>query len=428
MAVYNCSVRAHDGVIWAFSGTINSGGVAGAGPDDLGDLMTDGKKLCVLTVHGIGFQQPPIGSADGYADVLHENLSDGLQAIGSSLGKDPQRKPAPFGPVYVMSARPGTHDHEWGLKRLGTWRDGSIDVTGIPLTSGDELIVHVALVYTSLEGVGPGIGREAGAVGEAGLMLGHYASVLGALRLVIGDAWAALHEGGSQEAPVSSPSLRPRDDALTARQHHLAALLHRKPASDGALGIVRTLEDDVVAYVCRNDLRESIREFIAEALRRLLARPDVAGVVVNAHSQGTVGSFDVLRLYPSDSLAGVRAFVTAGSPLRKYADLFSWGNNSGGLQPAKWLNFWDQKDPVADPLSPPVSWRYGSAPNSQPPGELGLFYALDDDGDQVPVTITDIEVNNLENSSGGGLQAHNYWDNKEQFITQLAELLKIAAS
>jgi hypothetical protein len=27
-----------------------------------------------------------------------------------------------------------------------------------------------------------------------------------------------------------------------------------------------------------------------------------------------------------------------------------------------------------------------------------------------------------------GLQAHNYWDNKEQFITQLAELLKIEAA
>jgi hypothetical protein len=391
--------------------------------------MADGKKLCVLTVHGIGFQQPPVGSAAGYADVLHENLSDGLKAIGGSLGEDPQRKPDPFGPVYVMSAKPGTSDHEWGLKRLGTWRGDSIDVTGMPLTGGDEPIAHVALVYASLEGVSPGIGRGVGAVGEAGLMLGHYASVVGALRLVVGDSWAALHEGGSRGPAVSSPSLRPRDDAPTARQHHLAALLHRKPAaSAGALGVVRTLEDDVVAYVCRNDLRESIREFIAEALRRLLARPDVAGVVVNAHSQGTVGSFDVLRLYPSDSLAGVRAFVTAGSPLRKYADLFSWGNNSGGLQPTKWLNFWDQKDPVADPLSPPSTWHYGGVPDSPPPGELGLFYALDSDGNQVPVAITDIEVNNLENSSGGGLQAHNYWDNKDQFIAPLAELLKTTAA
>jgi hypothetical protein len=393
-----------------------------------GDLMTDVKKLCVLTVHGIGFQQPPTDSAAGYADVLHENLSDGLQALGGSLGNDPQREPGPFGPVYVMSAKPGTRDHEWGLKRLGTWRGDSIDVIGMPLADGDEPIAHVALVYSSLEGVSPGIGRGAGAVTEAGLMLGHYASVVGALRLVVGDAWAALHEGGGGAAPVPSPSLRPRDDALTARQHHLAALLHRKPASSGALGVVRTLEDDVVAYVCRNDLRESIRRFIAEALRRLLARPDVAGVVVNAHSQGTVGSFDVLRLYPSDSLAGVRGFVTAGSPLRKYADLFSWGNNSGGLQSITWLNFWDEKDPVADPLSPPDAWHYGGPPDSPPPGELGLFYALDGDGKQVPVTVTDIEVNNLENSSGGGLQAHNYWDNKEQFITQLAGLLESAAA
>jgi hypothetical protein len=65
---------------------------------------------------------------------------------------------------------------------------------------------------------------------------------------------------------------------------------------------------------------------------------------------------------------------------------------------------------------------------SAPPGELGLFYALDGDGNQVPVTITDKEVNNLQNSSGGGLQAHNYWDNKDQFITPLAELLKTTAA
>lgn len=89
------------------------------GPDDLeGDLMADNKKLCLLTVHGIGFQQPPTDSGAGYADVLHENLSDGLQALGIRLGNDPQRSPGPFGPVYVMSAKPGTSDHEWGSKGL----------------------------------------------------------------------------------------------------------------------------------------------------------------------------------------------------------------------------------------------------------------------------------------------------------------------
>lgn len=390
--------------------------------------MADGKKLCVLTVHGIGFQQPPTDSEGGYADVLHENLSAGLRAIGSSLGSDPQRAETPFGPVYVMSTKPGTHDHEWGLKRLGTWNGDSINVTGMPLSGGDEPVAHVALVYSSLEGVSPGIGREAGTVAETGLALGHYASVVGALRLVTGDAWAALHEGGGQGSGGSSPSLRPRDDLATARQHHLAALLHRKPADSGAMGVIRTLEDDVVGYVCRNDLRESIRRFIAEALRRLLARPDVAGVVVNAHSQGTVGSYDVLRLYPAGSLTGVRAFVTAGSPLRKYADLFSWGNNCGGLEPVRWLNFWDPKDPVADPLGPPDEWHYGNPPDSPPAGELGLFYALDPDGNQVPVIIEDTEVDNLANSSGGGLRAHNYWDNEKQFIAPLAELLKAAAA
>jgi hypothetical protein len=105
------------------------------------DLMADGKKLCVLTVHGIGFQQPPTDSGAGYADVLHKNLSDGQQALGSSLGQDPQREPGPFGPVYVMSAKPETRDHEWGLKRLGTWHGDSIDVTGMPPADGNEPIL-----------------------------------------------------------------------------------------------------------------------------------------------------------------------------------------------------------------------------------------------------------------------------------------------
>ena len=189
------------------------------------------------------------------------------------------------------------------------------------------------------------------------------------------------------------------------------------------MGTVRALEDDVVAYVCRNDLRERIREFIAEALRRLLARPDVEGVVVNAHSQGTVASFDVLRQYPADPKSPVRSLVTAGSPLRKYADLFSWGNDAGGIQCIRWLNFWDEKDPVADPLDPSATWRYGD-PDMRRPGDAGLFFAAAADGDLIPITIDDHEVDNLVNSSGGGLQAHNYWDNTTQFIPQLAELLK----
>jgi hypothetical protein len=293
----------------------------------------------------------------------------------------------------------------------------------VPLTAGDEPIAHVALVYTSLEGVGPRVGTGMGAVGEAGLMLGHYASVAGTIRLVAGDAWAALHERAPRSASAASPSLHPRTDIVIGRRQHLAGLLHREPDHSGAMGVIRALEDDVVAYVCRNDLRERIRQFIGEALRRLLARPDVAGVVVNAHSQGTVASFDVLRLYPADPAPAVLAFVTAGSPLRKYGDLFAWGNDAGGIRSVPWLNFWDENDPVADPLTPPATWHYGDPADSRA-ASPGLFWSVDGTGQLMPVTITDKRVNNLRYSSGGGLRAHNYWDNKNQFIRPLANLLK----
>lgn len=382
--------------------------------------MSVSGKLCVLTVHGIGFQQPPTATAAGYADILHENLSHDLEGL---LGSDPQRVPGPYGPVYVMSAMPGTNNKEWGLSRLGTWRADGIDTSDAPLTAGDEPIAHVALVYTSLEGVGPRIGTGVGTVGEAGLMLSHYASVAGTIRLVAGDTWAALQERPPRSAKAISPSLHPRTDIVLGRRHHHAGLLHREPDHSGAIGVIRALEDDVVAYVCRNDLRERVREFIGEALRRLLARPDVAGVVVNAHSQGTVASFDVLRLYPADPPPAVRAFVTAGCPLRKYGDLFAWGNDAGGIHSIRWLNFWDEKDPVADPLTPPASWHFGDHADTDP-AELGLFWSVDGTGQLMPVTITDKRVNNLRYSYGGGLQAHNYWDNKHQFIAEVAKLLK----
>jgi hypothetical protein len=33
---------------------------------------------CLLTIHGIGFQQPPENGTPGYADGLHEHLRQGL--------------------------------------------------------------------------------------------------------------------------------------------------------------------------------------------------------------------------------------------------------------------------------------------------------------------------------------------------------------
>jgi hypothetical protein len=381
-------------------------------------------KICMLTVHGIGFQQPPEPGIPGYADGLHSNLAE---VLGDKLGNDPDRQPETDGPVYVMSAKQGTHDTEWGLSRLGTWRGNTVDITDMPLAEPNRPIAHVALIYTTLEDVGPRFSTGQGTVAEAGLLLGQYSSVAGAMRLVCGDTWAALHEDGGLAG--ESASLRPRTDLVAAHKFSIFRFLHPDMAANqpggSLLGTVMTLEDDVVAYVCRNDLRESIRAFIREAARRLVARPDVLDVVVNAHSQGTVASYDALQQSPMPVTSRVNALVTAGSPLRKYADLFSWGSDVGAAASVgKWLNFWDAKDPVADPLDQPASWHFGNKVVPRPAGDLGLFWAVDNGGGQQPMPIADHEVDNLVNSSGGGLQAHNYWGNKTQFIPELAATLE----
>ena len=373
-----------------------------------------------------GSSSPPQAGVPGYADGLHHNLAE---MLGGKLGNDPNRQPETDGPVYVMSAKPGTHDAEWGLSRLGSWHDGALDVTGGPLAEPDSPIAHVALIYTSLEDVGPLLGTGTGTVCEAGLLLGQYASVAGAMRLVCGDTWAALH--GTGGAGGTATSLRPRTDLVAAHRFSIFGFLHPDLAANkpggSLLGTVMTLEDDVVAYVCRNDLRESIRTFIRESMRRLAARPDVGAVVVNAHSQGTVASFDALQQSPLQVTSRVDALVTAGSPLRKYADLFSWGSDVGATAAVgRWLNFWDAKDPVADPLDQPAAWHFGNDVVPRLDSDLGLFWAVRDGGSRRPVPIADHRVDNLANSSGGGLQAHNYWDNKAQFIPELAATLERA--
>jgi hypothetical protein len=423
--------------------------------------VTNVRKLCIVTIHGIGFQQPPTATTPGYADGLHQAL---VTALDGKLGSDPLRDgtpdgaAAPYGPVYVASANPGTRDTEWGLSRLGTWRSGGagaggldIDISNAPLTAGDETVAHVALVYTSMENSGPPLDTETGALAEAALHLGNYTSVAGALKLVLGDAWAALHAGKAAPS-AAAPDLRPRTDladlALTGAAPDAAALdgadRHASAAPSGFGAVARTMEDDFVAYVCRNDLRERLREFVTEVLRRLQARPDVSGVVINAHSQGTVVTFDTLRPYPNAAPAStapastdsahpdaapepfVRALSTAGSPLRKYADLFSWGNEVGGIAPVrKWVNFWDEKDPVADPLDPPSPWRRGSPPEREP-GSLGLFWAADSDGTRHPVPVEDHLVNNLKHANDASIRAHNYWGNVTEFVPGFAALVESA--
>jgi hypothetical protein len=91
--------------------------------------------------------------------------------------------------------------------------------------------------------------------------------------------------------------------------------------------------------------------------------------------------------------------------------------------PHGWTNFWDAKDPVADPLAPPIEWLRGH--DVPPPSQASsLYQKIGEDGIISPVPIDDVLVDNLTNSTGGGLQAHNYWDNSEQVVQALAEIVR----
>jgi len=160
---------------------------------------------------------------------------------------------------------------------------------------------------------------------------------------------------------------------------------------------------------------------------RLAYRDDVDSIVLNTHSNGTVIAFDVLRYLPQEATTKIKAFITAGSPLRKFVDLFHWGNQTQCLYAVEpWYNFWDRRDPVADPLDPPISWRVG---DRIVPSVEKLFSRLDLNNEEPCwIKVDDREVDNVVKSTGGGLQAHNYWDNEEQFVTQLADIVRATAS
>jgi hypothetical protein len=284
---------------------------------------------------------------------------------------------------------------------------------------------------------------------RATLEHGHYISALGGLRLALADVSAALRDtkrGGAQS------TLRPREDSPVAHRSHrgLIERLRRggrgasspaPPPEPGAMGILTALEDDVATYVARNDLRERVRGFVQAALLMILDRHD-ASVVVNAHSQGSVICWDVLGRLPlfswrqakDERAAKLRDFVTAGSPIRKYVDLFAWGELVGELSALigkstststlTWTNFWDEHDPVADPLNAAAGWHPGESVNVRPEGDKGLLLGRSPGGGAPwHVEVNDVSVDNLLNSSGGGLQAHDYWNNKSQFVKQLASIL-----
>jgi hypothetical protein len=66
--------------------------------------MTDTQR-CILTIHGIGFQQPPGHGVAGYADQLHEKLAAGLPGqLGDLVYVESAGRPAQ--PARVLALRP----------------------------------------------------------------------------------------------------------------------------------------------------------------------------------------------------------------------------------------------------------------------------------------------------------------------------------
>jgi hypothetical protein len=413
--------------------------------------MTTTSAICLVTIHGIGFEQRPILDADkkytvtpGYADTLHEHLSCYL---GETLSDDPQRarhKPGEAGPIYVSSVwPPNTCKREDGLKRLGSWDEssyrGQVDGSDAPLTDGKGRISHIALVYSELEGRTSQIGAALVAGSMSALHLPQYAHVTEMVRLAFADTqplWdQLLHLWNNQSLTTSQPSQSSMPTtakpSLAIRKELQKQTAHsgdgqQHPLS-GLIAILRQLENDVAAYVCHNELRERVRNFVLDAFLRLACRDDVEGIVINSHSNGTVVAIDILRDLPPFAAKKVLGLITAGSPLRKYTDFFSWGEYMSTIpRIEKWMNFLDPKDPVADPLAPDSSWKRG---DPLPDPLTGLYKALDPvSGDVYPMKIKDIEVDNLKNSYGGGLQAHNYWDNTAEFVKPLSDLLQEYAS
>ena len=386
---------------------------------------------CLVTIHGVGFQQPPEDGVPGYADDLHRFLCNELNRDGNVLlSDDPGRREQQVGesvPIYVQSVwPPNSLNVEDGLKRLGSWDEHrrSITTEDAPLVKDGARIAHVALVYSRLEGEESEIGSTAILGAMSTVSATHYSHVTSMMDMIFMDAirpaveslWTNLMRHPSQDDSEPKPSLRIRQDKG----------YHDEPPQQlsGFTAILRMIENDVAAYVCHNEKRQRVRRFVLDALQRLTAREDVSGIVLNTHSNGSIIGLDVVQDLPPYSAEKIRAIITAGSPIRKYIDLFAWGNRVA-LVPLieRWWNFYDTKDFVADPLLPDASWIRGTEPTSDQ--LVGIYQAFDPNkGEIMPMHIEDILIHNVPNSPPGALQAHDYWDNTAEFTPKVAELLR----
>src|SRR5947209_15231833 len=117
-----------------------------------GQIVMAQELTCLVTIHGIGFQQSPDGDIRGYADGLQDSL---LRSIPAEAGGDPVSefgREKGVGAIYVHSDwPPNTRKSDEGLARLGAWVPGdashrAVDIANAPLADGDKPIAHIALV------------------------------------------------------------------------------------------------------------------------------------------------------------------------------------------------------------------------------------------------------------------------------------------
>jgi hypothetical protein len=343
----------------------------------------------------------------------------------------------------------GIRSREEGMKRLGTWSisdPNEIDITHAPLAHRGASIAHVALVYSALEGSGVQVVPSTITLFMAlsSLLRGNYDSIFHLLKMFWMDGYflqrffaqaharngtwpdgqnLAAHETNG----ASACSLCVRQDGgvqtvLGQRKSLFGA--QRSVAPDAINVVSMQLQNDVAMYICANNMREQIRNFVLGALQRLACRQDVSSIVINAHSNGSVIALDALRSLHPHSASKIKAIITAGSPLRKYATLFTWGQSLEMLHPIPvWKNFWDPHDFIADPLQPCFEWHRNK--NPLPDQLTGLYWAVDPEtGKKTPLPVEDIRVDNAAAIPyDHGLMVHNYWDNQKEFIPRLAACL-----
>ncbi len=408
-------------------------------------MESDNTKItCIVTIHGIGFQQAPSEGVAGYADDLHKHLCCELNKDGVELlSDDPDHRPHQMigsVPIYVESAwPPGSFCREDGLKRLGTWVDDDRRAVSHKrredpkqeLVNGNARVAHVALVYSRMQGEGPRLGASIITLARTIANLRRYGRAgtlvktlyLDLIQPLLKRFWTKMRGRPLYRPSVAVPSLRVREDNQKNATGKGSAPHH----PSGFVAILRQLENDVAAYICDNGSRQRVRSFVLDALLRLALRDDVSAIILNTHSNGTLIGLDVVQELPPLAAKKIRAIITAGSPIRKYVDLFTWGEYLAlehMMAPwlAQWWNFYDERDIVADRLLPSAGWKRGTEPTEKQ--LMGIYQTADPGGEIIQILINDIPVNNVKNSPGGGIPAHNYWDNTEEFIPQFAEIVR----